>query len=511
MKRVLFTIAAILIFISCAAQNRAKEFDYGIKVLGTTEISAIPLTSNIMVLDETGFSTEISLANLTSQLNIATGNITQEEVEDILGNAIQNGSHTGATFVYNDNASAPGTISVIITDQDSSFGSLTGNPTDNTNLAAALAAKQALLTWADYSSNILSLDAPSRIDLKILGNNILSIQNGAVSLASGRELLLPNFETYSTDWNNNLTVPTKNDIYNEIEIVRALISSGDGTNVLLDDGTTAPISGLGGGSVDTAFNNTSSNALENQVITNRFLGVINKEATSPDNTELWKGTKAQFYSEYGNPPTGLNPNGFYVITDSIPATPIGGGDMLRDNYDGNDNNVVDNAEQLGGQDPSVYLDGLNEAEVDAFVANNGYLVSNDFYTTGSGTSGITLEGQTSGAYTIGSQSWEWSKIGNQVVFTLFINSINGTAPTGDLELDFSTTTIPPIKNNPSFLVYITAVSTSASFYSIQAREANDTKFLFPIQQALDGTNSTLLANVDFTSGYISISGSYLTY
>ncbi|WP_291866667.1 hypothetical protein [Maribacter sp.] len=113
MKRILFTIIATVFLFSCAiGQQKAKTFHNGIVVLGTTEITAIPLTSNLLVLDSEGFSTEISLANLVSQLNLNTGNLTQEEVEDILGLAFQNGTHTGVSFVYND---VNGTISATTT------------------------------------------------------------------------------------------------------------------------------------------------------------------------------------------------------------------------------------------------------------------------------------------------------------------------------------------------------------------------------------------------------------
>src|SRR5690606_1188424 len=115
----------------------------------------------------------------------------------------------------------------------------------------------------------------------------------------------------------------------------------------------------------------------------------------------------------------------------------------------------------------------------------------------SGTTGLVLKGATGGTYTIGTQSWEWSRVGNQVTFRLFINAVDGSDPTGDLQLDMSGTTIPSIAPNQFFNVYITGTF-SVSYYSILAKYATNRILSFPIQTALDGTNATLAANVDIS-------------
>lgn len=116
MKRLLLTLTALAIFISCGAQNqKARVFPNGIKVLGDPVITAVPATSHFMVLDSEGFSSRILLSDLISQLNIATGNLTQEEVEDILASVITSGTHSNITFTYNDNGTDPGTIDATAT------------------------------------------------------------------------------------------------------------------------------------------------------------------------------------------------------------------------------------------------------------------------------------------------------------------------------------------------------------------------------------------------------------
>ena len=242
MKRALFTFLAIIALFNWApAQQKAKTFPNGIKVLGTTEITSIPVTSKLMVLDQTGYSTEITLANLVSQLNLATGNLTQEEVEDIIGPMLENGSHTGATFTYNDVA---GTVEINVTGGGGgTWGSITGTLSTQADLQAALDAR------VDVAS-----DSPIQ-DIK-----------------------------------------------------------------------------------------------------------------------YWIGDKNAFGGR--TPLEGY----VYIVTDSIPDTPPGGGDMERINYDADSDNVVDDSEQLGGLPPSNYTK-LTQEEIQDFI---GPMV------TGNTESGITV-------------------------------------------------------------------------------------------------------------------------
>lgn len=129
-----------------------------------------------------------------------------------------------------------------------------------------------------------------------------------------------------------------------------------------------------------------------------------------------------------------------------------------------------------------------------------------------GNSGITLIGLTSGSYTVGTQEWRWSRVGNITVFYLWLNGINGSTATGDLVVDFSSTTIPTYIGDQAqhFNVIISGVLSSVSFYSIKSRFVNDYQLNFLIQAGFDGTNGNTLANVDFTSARIEISGTYIS-
>jgi hypothetical protein len=72
MKRLIFTLTAMAIFLSCQAQNqKARVFPNGIKLLGDPVITTVPATSQLIVLDQDGFSNRISYPNFVSQLNIS--------------------------------------------------------------------------------------------------------------------------------------------------------------------------------------------------------------------------------------------------------------------------------------------------------------------------------------------------------------------------------------------------------------------------------------------------------
>ena len=78
------------------------------------------------------------------------------------------------------------------------------------------------------------------------------------------------------------------------------------------------------------------------------------------------------------------------------------------------------------------------------VVTKEYLESNGFVeTSGSGFSGLIFEGETNGTnYTVGSQSWRWTRQGSLVFFEITMAQISGTAPTGSVQIDVSGTTMP---------------------------------------------------------------------
>ena len=124
------------------------------------------------------------------------------------------------------------------------------------------------------------------------------------------------------------------------------------------------------------------------------------------------------------------------------------------------------------------------------------------YEDGSFTVGIS--GETSGSYTIGSQSCNYVKLGKLVTFTISLSNVNGTTPTGNLQV-----TGLPYTCSTACMVNVLMNGSSVNFYSLQG-QINTTRVLFNYQNALDGSNNSTMANVDLTSAVIRITGSYLT-
>tara|TARA_R110002074_G_scaffold86875_7_gene191841 strand:- start:15439 stop:16470 length:1032 start_codon:yes stop_codon:yes gene_type:complete len=275
-------------------------------------------------------------------------------------------------------------------------------------------------------------------------------------------------------------------------------------------GWVARISGAVAATVDYAdLLNKPANIDENS------LNDVELSATSPTNTIFWEGTKAQLYAEYGNPPIGLQ-NYIYVVTDSIPPTPIGGGDMLKSIYDANVNLVVDNSERLGGLLPSSYLtteiDGSTTNELQALsilgqdisLSNGGGTVTIPTAPAPTATAFTPLLTDAGGGatYTAASSIGNYFEYGNAIHFMITITNIEtvGT-PTGELRITgFPFSSIIPSAVSVNFNGYI-----NQNFYSLQG--VMSTSYMrFQTQQAFDDLMSTHLTAVTIDSG----SGIYIT-
>mgnify|MGYP003649889108 FL=1 len=74
MKRAIFTFLAIVTFLSCAAQNpKAKVFNHGIKVLGSSTVTTVGASSRLVVVDADKNHVEITFDDLKTQLALAGG------------------------------------------------------------------------------------------------------------------------------------------------------------------------------------------------------------------------------------------------------------------------------------------------------------------------------------------------------------------------------------------------------------------------------------------------------
>lgn len=130
----------------------------------------------------------------------------------------------------------------------------------------------------------------------------------------------------------------------------------------------------------------------------------------------------------------------------------------------------------------------------------------------SGTTGLVLEGTTSGTYTMSGQSWQWARSGNLVSFTILLNNINGSDPVGSLAVNIDGTSFPPISSSGYHIFSVSVSNFPIDFYWIQAKSPSNLSYIvFQISNSLGNNNRGSVANIDFTGvTEIQISGTYIT-
>ena len=257
--------------------------------------------------------------------------------------------------------------------------------------------------------------------------------------------------------------------------------------------------GGGSGTVDAILIDGSTNPVRNDAIFDRFGQVVDMAPDSPTSKlYFWQGNKAEFAGR-----TPLD-NTFYHVTDSVPPTPPDGGDMEKATYDTDTDDIVDNAENLNGQPPSFYLDDttLDEAAVDAFVANNGY--STDSFPAGTTSYTPTISASISDSYTISSATGEYYQMGKFVHVRLIVLVING-AGTGTLRISLPVTASG---GSAKDFLNVDTASFGADYYSIQGEVSSDHVFI-TYQSDKDGSNFGTALNMSFTNCTIRISGTYI--
>ncbi|MEM1339823.1 MAG: hypothetical protein AAF634_11610 [Bacteroidota bacterium] len=136
----------------------------------------------------------------------------------------------------------------------------------------------------------------------------------------------------------------------------------------------------GGGSVtvDPAIADGSTNPVTNNAVFDRFATTVDEADNSPDQIKMWRGTKAQLYAIYGNPPSGIPSDTDFLVTDSIPAGSEPA-DMFKIDYDSDDDGAVNDSEQLNGQNPSFYLD--NATHTGEVTGSAALTISNNAITS----------------------------------------------------------------------------------------------------------------------------------
>src|SRR5690606_19334957 len=123
-------------------------------------------------------------------------------------------------------------------------------------------------------------------------------------------------------------------------------------------------------------------------------------------------------------------------------------------------------------------------------------------------------GQTGGTYTVSSQYYTWTKVGDRVDFNLNVSDVSGTTPTGDFLINFSGTTMPAsgsVERAGRGMVIVT--NCLVDIYSIGEEVVGDggvSAIRIYVQTDLDGSNYTRLNNVDFSNTSFTIKGTYFT-
>lgn len=296
---------------------------------------------------------------------------------------------------------------------------------------------------------------------------------------------------------------------------RVMVTNADKDVVEISIADLSTQIGGGGGPVDAALSAVSNNAVRNSTLYNRFLQSVDAAGDSPlDGIKVWIGNKAAFGSR--TPVDSI----LYVVTDSIPATPIGAGDMLKSIYDTNDNNIVDNAENLGGVPAASYL----TSEVDGSVTNELQTISitgSDItLSNGGGTitvpggGGVTPttatftpaleDGSGTTPYTYTLDYAEYYKVGKIITVSIKISGINGTAPAGGLE----------IRNLPFGPKHPGPFSTPVNVITLGCTNYNNNELVFYLNgtqiQAAEAVNLGVPVAVAFTSGSIFINATYFS-
>ena len=168
MRRIVITAFLAVFILACSSAQ--TEHRKNVKISGSEEVSTIAAGVDFALIDGNAGNLvkRISLPNLTSLLNISSGNLSQEEVEDILGAAFVNGSHTGASFVYNDNGAGAGTIDITVT----GGGASDGND---------------FVTGATVLGNTLTLTIPNQPDV-VIDVSALNTEGGTASNSPVQDL-----------------------------------------------------------------------------------------------------------------------------------------------------------------------------------------------------------------------------------------------------------------------------------------------------------------------------------
>ncbi|EAR15444.1 hypothetical protein RB2501_13989 [Robiginitalea biformata HTCC2501] len=284
-----------------------------------------------------------------------------------------------------------------------------------------------------------------------------------------------------------------------------------------------------GVTVDAAITDGSTNPVENNAIFDALAQKVDISTLSPDQViEIATGTGAALDAlappdpgviRLEFPTDGSAATDFYATGASVTGT---GSKTLTITRNGLTDLTAafTDLNTLGpdGDKGSVTVGGagttltLNDNAVTSAKIQDGTIAEADvsFVDSGNGTTGITLNGATSGSHTISSVNYRWYKVGKLVTFKISLGGISGST-TGVLELDISGSDMPTVDINSGGYNYVPSGSNfPVTFYSMVVRTSGASNWTFIYQQALDDDLNSTVAGATFSGGSIFLSGTYIT-
>lgn len=344
---------------------------------------------------------------------------------------------------------------------------------------------------ADGSSTYIENDEIGNLALLDTVDTV-QIDDEAITLTK-----MANANAFSIIGNNTGSAATP--LYLTTAQVRTLLNIEDGAaadqtlsivgnDLTISGGNTITLPTSGGGvTVDATIQNGSSNPVENNAIYDALVDINSFVATGNIAADKLidgpgSGLDADTLRGYGTSTS---------ATLNTVAIRDANANLLVNN-DAYDSSWIGNFEVPNKNTIYNIIEGLSFAEASG----------------NSGSSGLTLTGATSGTYTVGSQSWSWSRAGNIVTFTIILGSISGTTQTGILTLGgLSGAGFPTIASSSIFNV--APVSWSTAYNCLQGLVSGG-NITFIYQQVGQTTIATV-SDADFSgTAQIYISGSYIT-
>ena len=379
-------------------------------------------------------------------------------------------------------------------------------------------------TPANLKSKLESLTAENRLDASAIKNlptgDVTSVngQTGVVTLVKG-DVGLGNADNTS-DLNKPISTATQTALDNKINVnpvsPTQWIAIAGGTQAELDAADLLGNTPVGG--TTFAFP-TDLSATTDGMIEDFNMSIVGTDTLQF--TANYPSPMPDIIRKVKLPSENYVIKGENIITSTFTVKNSDGAGLSITNGNGGATNISggifpsDRTELIVSSN-SIEALGYSNADITALgdraVITKSYADANYGGGDDSGTTGLVLQGESGGTYTVASQEWIWSKSGKNVTFHIELNSIDGTSPTGQFQIDVSGTTFPTPKASTDFFFNTITKNFPISFASIISGFSTTTPVIrFWVQTAIDGSNNTMVSDIDFSgTNSIIISGTYIT-